>query len=92
MVGLDAAGETTMRYKLKLDEVATTILLTGINVETVEYKNSCFAACGTWTARDKIWPMWEPKLPGSRRSGPCRRQQRSNEDETRDAAVQVFCR
>ena len=57
MVGLDAVGETTMWKKLKLDEVATTILLTGINVETVECTNSCFAVWDV-DGRDKIWPMW----------------------------------
>jgi ADP-ribosylation factor protein 1 len=39
MVGLDAAGKTTILYKLKLGEVVTTIPTIGFNVETVEYKN-----------------------------------------------------
>merc|ERR1712199_47710 len=38
MVGLDAAGKTTILYKLKLGEVVTTIPTIGFNVETVEYK------------------------------------------------------
>ena len=38
MVGLDAAGKTTILYKLKLGEVVTTIPTIGFNVETV-----CFA-------------------------------------------------
>ncbi|XP_058229125.1 ADP-ribosylation factor 4-like [Hemibagrus wyckioides] len=38
MVGLDAAGKTTVLYKLKLGEVVTTIPTIGFNVETVEYK------------------------------------------------------
>lgn len=42
MVGLDAAGKTTILYKLKLGEVVTTIPTIGFNVETVEYKNICF--------------------------------------------------
>ena len=37
MVGLDAAGKTTILYKLKLGEVVTTIPTIGFNVETVEY-------------------------------------------------------
>ena len=41
MVGLDAAGVTTTWCKLKLGEVATMILIAGISVETVVYKNSC---------------------------------------------------
>lgn len=39
MVGLDAAGKTTILYKLKLGEVVTTIPTIGFNVETVDYKN-----------------------------------------------------
>merc|ERR1712032_1105691 len=42
MVGLDAAGKTTVLYKLKLGEVITTIPTIGFNVETVEYKNLNF--------------------------------------------------
>ena len=37
MVGLDAAGKTTILYKLKLGEIVTTIPTIGFNVETVEY-------------------------------------------------------
>ena len=39
MVGLDAAGKTTILYKLKLGEVTNTIPTVGFNVETVKYKN-----------------------------------------------------
>ncbi|KAL0612729.1 ADP-ribosylation factor 1 [Plecturocebus cupreus] len=42
MVGLDAAGKTTILYKLKLDEIMSTIPTIGFNVETVEYKNISF--------------------------------------------------
>ena len=42
MVGLDAAGNTTILYKLKLGEVVTTIPTIGFNVETLEYKNLKF--------------------------------------------------
>merc|ERR1712146_40532 len=42
MVGLDAAGKTTVLFKLKLGEVITTIPTIGFNVETVEYKNLKF--------------------------------------------------
>eukprot|EP01084_Bolivina_argentea_P319746 554605_1 len=57
MVGLDAAGKTTILYKLKLGEVVTTIPTIGFNVETVEYKNISFT---TWDVggRDKIRPLW----------------------------------
>ncbi|KAK8565565.1 hypothetical protein V6N12_059123 [Hibiscus sabdariffa] len=36
MVGLDAAGKTTVLYKLKLGDIVTTIPTIGFNVETVE--------------------------------------------------------
>ncbi|XP_067243183.1 ADP-ribosylation factor 4-like [Chanodichthys erythropterus] len=42
MVGLDAAGKTTILYKLKLGEVVSSIPTIGFNVETVEYKNISF--------------------------------------------------
>ena len=46
MVGLDAAGKTTILYKLKLGEVVTTIPTIGFNVETVEYNNLSFTVFG----------------------------------------------
>ena len=42
MLGLDAAGKTTILYRLKLGEVVTTIPTVGFNVEMVEYKNINF--------------------------------------------------
>ena len=42
MVGLDAAGKTTILYKLKLGEVVTPIPTIGFNVEEVTYKNISF--------------------------------------------------
>ncbi len=42
MIGLDAAGKTTVLYNLKLGEVVTTIPTVGFNVETLEYKNLRF--------------------------------------------------
>ena len=42
MVGLDAAGKTTILYKLKLGEQVTAIPTIGFNVEEVNYKNLNF--------------------------------------------------
>ncbi|KAL9168257.1 hypothetical protein ABFS82_04G004100 [Erythranthe guttata] len=42
MIGLDAAGKTTILYKLKLGKVVSTIPTIGFNVETLEYKNISF--------------------------------------------------
>ena len=39
MVGLDAAGKTTILYSLKLNEIVNTIPTIGFNVETLTYKN-----------------------------------------------------
>ncbi|NP_001017707.1 ADP-ribosylation factor 4b [Danio rerio] len=57
MVGLDAAGKTTVLYKLKLGEVVTTIPTLGFNVETVEYRNISFTV---WDVggQDIIRRLW----------------------------------
>jgi ADP-ribosylation factor protein 1 len=57
MVGLDAAGKTTILYKLQLGEVVTTIPTVGFNVEQVEYKKVNFTV---WDVggQDKIRPLW----------------------------------
>jgi ADP-ribosylation factor protein 1 len=64
MVGLDAAGKTTILYKLKLGEVVTTIPTIGFNVETVEYKNISFTV---WDVggQDKIRRLWRHYYQGS---------------------------
>jgi len=57
MLGLDAAGKTTVLYKLKLGEIVTTIPTIGFNVETVNYNNINFTV---WDVggQDKIRPLW----------------------------------
>merc|ERR1712039_2189 len=64
MVGLDAAGKTTILYKLKLGEVVTTIPTIGFNVETVEYKNISFQV---WDigGQDKIRKLWRHYYQGT---------------------------
>ena len=59
MVGLDAAGKTTILYKLKLGEIVTTIPTIGFNVETVEYKNISFTV---WTSEARKRSL-EPLFP-----------------------------
>jgi len=39
MLGLDAAGKTTLLYKMKLGEYLSTVPTIGFNVESVDYKN-----------------------------------------------------
>eukprot|EP00930_Biecheleria_cincta_P034999 TRINITY_DN24114_c0_g1_i1.p1 TRINITY_DN24114_c0_g1~~TRINITY_DN24114_c0_g1_i1.p1 ORF type:complete len:236 (+),score=51.59 TRINITY_DN24114_c0_g1_i1:77-784(+) len=61
MVGLDAAGKTTILHKLRLGTVETTIPTIGFNVETLEYKKgrSNIVSFTAWDVggRDKIRPL-----------------------------------
>lgn len=45
MLGLDAAGKTTILYRLKIGEVAHTVPTIGFNVETVEYAKTSLQVC-----------------------------------------------
>ncbi|XP_041485285.1 uncharacterized protein LOC121431693 [Lytechinus variegatus] len=103
MVGLDAAGKTTILYKLKLGEIVTTIPTIGFNVETVEYKNISFTV---WDVggQDKIRPLWRHYYQNTQglifvvdsndreRMGEAKDElnRMLNEDELRDAALLVF--
>eukprot|EP01133_Synstelium_polycarpum_P013868 gene13868-16356_t len=104
MVGLDAAGKTTILYKLKLGEIVTTIPTIGFNVETVEFKNINFTV---WDVggQDKIRPLWRHYFQNTQGlifvvdSNDRERIQEAcdelskmlNEDELRDAVLLVFC-
>lgn len=57
LLGLDAAGKTTILYKLKIGEIITTIPTIGFNLEQVEYKNLTFVI---WDigGQDKIRKLW----------------------------------
>ena len=57
MVGLDAAGKTTILYRLKLGVVVTTIPTIGFNVETVKHKYISLT-CWDVGGKDKIRPLW----------------------------------
>ncbi|CEQ41283.1 SPOSA6832_02986, partial [Sporobolomyces salmonicolor] len=61
MLGLDAAGKTTILYKLKLNQSVTTIPTVGFNVETVTYKNVKSDVGG----QDKIRPLWRHYYTGT---------------------------
>mmetsp|Transcript_10990 Transcript_10990/g.15288 ORF Transcript_10990/g.15288 Transcript_10990/m.15288 type:complete len:180 (-) Transcript_10990:303-842(-) len=58
MIGLDAAGKTTVLYKLKLGEVITTVPTIGFNVETLEVNR---LELQVWDigGQDKIRPLWQ---------------------------------
>eukprot|EP00816_Leptocylindrus_hargravesii_P007421 CAMPEP_0196806808 /NCGR_PEP_ID=MMETSP1362-20130617/6740_1 /TAXON_ID=163516 /ORGANISM="Leptocylindrus danicus, Strain CCMP1856" /LENGTH=187 /DNA_ID=CAMNT_0042180467 /DNA_START=352 /DNA_END=912 /DNA_ORIENTATION=+ len=66
IVGLDAAGKTTMLYKLKLGEVVVTIPTIGFNVETVEYKNISFTVwdVGGQGIIRKLWGFYYVNTQG----------------------------
>lgn len=103
MVGLDAAGKTTILYKLKLGEIVTTIPTIGFNVETVEYKNLKFTM---WDVggQDKLRPLWRHYFQNTNgiifvvdsndrdRVGQAREelQKMLAEDELRNAVLLVF--
>ncbi|EPY81022.1 hypothetical protein CB1_000762015 [Camelus ferus] len=103
MVGLDAAGKTTILYKLKLGEIVTTIPTIGFNVETVEYKNICFTV---WDVggQDKIRPLWRHYFQNTQglifvvdsndreriQEGAEELQKMLQEDELRDAVLLLF--
>ncbi|CAD5218090.1 unnamed protein product [Bursaphelenchus okinawaensis] len=103
MVGLDAAGKTTILYKLKLGEIVTTIPTIGFNVETVEYKNISFTV---WDVggQDKIRPLWRYYFQNTQGlifvvdSNDRERVEEAkdelarmlNEDELRDAVLLIF--
>jgi len=57
MLGLDAAGKTSIVNKLAFDEARTTIPTIGFNCEQVIYKNICFTV---WDigGQDKIRRLW----------------------------------
>ncbi|KAL2016660.1 hypothetical protein VTK56DRAFT_3204 [Thermocarpiscus australiensis] len=64
MLGLDAAGKTTILYKLKLNQTMTTIPTVGFNVESFTYKNIKF---NMWDVggQDKIRPLWRHYYSGT---------------------------
>eukprot|EP00567_Pseudictyota_dubia_P012202 CAMPEP_0197438466 /NCGR_PEP_ID=MMETSP1175-20131217/5463_1 /TAXON_ID=1003142 /ORGANISM="Triceratium dubium, Strain CCMP147" /LENGTH=457 /DNA_ID=CAMNT_0042968211 /DNA_START=93 /DNA_END=1466 /DNA_ORIENTATION=- len=57
IMGLDAAGKTTVLYRLSHGKVVTTIPTIGFNVETVQLSGTEITA---WDVggRDKIRPLW----------------------------------
>jgi small GTP-binding protein len=57
MLGLDAAGKTTLLYRLKLGEVQRTVPTIGFNVEHVDYRNISFVV---WDVggQEKLRMLW----------------------------------
>ena len=65
MLGLDAAGKTTVLYKLKLNEVVNTIPTVGFNVETVEPGKNVRFTVWDIGGQDKIRPLWRHYFVGT---------------------------
>lgn len=86
MLGLDAAGKTTILYKLKLGQDVTTIPTVGFNVETVTYKNVKF---NVWDVggQDKIRPLWRHYFSGA--SGYVPRSRVTRRDSIRESMLTV---
>lgn len=58
MVGLDAAGKTTILYKIKLNETVQTIPTIGFNVETVTPAPGVTFTVWDIGGQSKIRPLW----------------------------------
>ncbi|XP_011457178.3 uncharacterized protein [Magallana gigas] len=58
MLGLDAAGKTSILYKVKLNENVHTIPTIGFNVETVEPVKGVSFTVWDVGGQDKIRPLW----------------------------------
>lgn len=66
MLGLDAAGKTTILYKMKLNETVNTIPTIGFNVETLQYKNlefNCWDIGGQYKLRN-LWQHYYENTQG----------------------------
>ncbi len=64
MIGLDAAGKTTLLYQLKLGEMDSTIPTIGFNVESVVYRNINFIM---WDigGQAALRPLWRHYFRGT---------------------------
>eukprot|EP00592_Proboscia_alata_P003965 CAMPEP_0194378712 /NCGR_PEP_ID=MMETSP0174-20130528/37030_1 /TAXON_ID=216777 /ORGANISM="Proboscia alata, Strain PI-D3" /LENGTH=166 /DNA_ID=CAMNT_0039160951 /DNA_START=27 /DNA_END=527 /DNA_ORIENTATION=- len=103
IVGLDAAGKSTILYKLKLGEVVKTIPTIGFSVETVEYNNISFVALDVSRA-DRNRPLCRHYYQNTQSiifvvdsndgdqidTARDEMHQMLNEDELRDAVLLVF--
>jgi len=58
MVGLDAAGKTTILYQLKMGQTVKTIPTIGFNVETLDYQGLNFTVYDVG-GQDKIRVLWK---------------------------------
>eukprot|EP00079_Xenopus_tropicalis_P018029 XP_004918747.1 PREDICTED: ADP-ribosylation factor-like [Xenopus tropicalis] len=59
MLGLDAAGKTTVLYKLKFNETVTTIPTIGFNVETLEPMSDVSFTVWDLACQGKLKALWK---------------------------------
>lgn len=64
LLGLDAAGKTTILYKLNLGDTVQTIPTVGFNVESVRYKSIEFS-CWDVGGQKKIRQLWHHYFEGT---------------------------
>jgi small GTP-binding protein len=64
MLGLDAAGKTTILYKLNMGDTVQTVPTIGFNVECVKYKNIEFS-CWDVGGQKKIRQLWHHYFEGT---------------------------
>jgi small GTP-binding protein len=64
MIGLDAAGKTTIMYKIKMNETVKTIPTIGFNLESLEYKGLKMTM---WDigGQDKLRDLWKHYYEGT---------------------------
>ncbi|XP_043910435.1 ADP-ribosylation factor 1-like [Protopterus annectens] len=65
MLGLDAAGKTTILYRLKLNKTITTIPTAGFNVETVEPIKNVSLTVWDVCSHPKVRPLWRHYFSGT---------------------------
>ncbi|KAM4108015.1 hypothetical protein ACB094_03G012900 [Castanea mollissima] len=103
MVGLDAAGKTTILYKLKLGEIVTTIPTIGVSMWRLEYKNISFIVwdvggqdkvCDLSMVHVQIRPLWTHYFQNNDRDRVVEARDELhrilNEDELREAMLLLF--
>jgi ADP-ribosylation factor protein 1 len=104
MLGLDAAGKTTVLYRLKLNENVTTIPTIGFNVEGIETQNNVRMTVWDVGGQDKIRTLWRHYYQNTQglifvidsndenRFGDAKQELNKmlGEDELRDAVLLVF--
>ena len=103
MIGLDAAGKTSILHRLKHGKGITTIPTIGLNVETVEHGKIRFTVLDIG-GQEKVLPLWQHYYKGVSglifvvdsddkeryREAEFELQRLLREDELKDAKVLVF--